>query len=148
MSARPMDWKNALAVAAWKHEHKEKFKDKKPCASSPGLDANEWAQHLVERIFRTEGSVDLHGPEFENILDRAHRLERGGKKPRGPQRKGKKFLVPPMLERGVDGEWVYHPMLKRQDAAILEKGRCLYESGLVAKAYRQAACGIVGGKVI
>ena len=141
-----INWKNALAVEAWKHERKAQFK--KPPASSPGLDANQWAQRVIDKIFRTEGSVDLRGPEFENILDRAHRLEKFAKKPRGPQRKGKKFLVPPMLEHNAELGWVYHPMLKRQDEPILEKSRRLYEGGLVAKAVRQAACGIVGGKVI
>src|SRR5215471_7463316 len=162
MSARPMDWKNALAVAAWQHargknfqlEHERDCPDcdcykcvkSKRAASTPGLTANEWAKKQCERVFAHDGSYEV-GPDDESILERTHRLE-GKQKPQTPQHKGKKFLVPPMLERGVDGEWVYHPMLKRQDAAILEKGRCLYESGLVAKAYRQAACGIVGGKVI
>lgn len=144
-SLTTINWRNPIEVENWKRDFQARFK--KPLVGALGLDVNQWTKRVVERIFRTETPIDLIGPDYENVLDRAHSLEGHAKKPRGPQRKGKKFLVPAMLER-IEGEWVYHPMLKRQDAQTLEKARQLHTGGLVAKAERQAACGIVGGKVI
>ena len=140
MSTSGIDWKNALAVEAWQHDRKNKFE-----VRSDGLTADQWTKRVIERVFARDGSYEV-GPDYENIIERAHRDEGFARKPK-PQPKGPKFLVPAMMEL-CEGEWRYHPMLKRQVSGILEKSRALYTAGLTAKAVRQCACGIVGGKVI
>jgi len=162
-----MNWKNAIAVEAWEQNRKQNFqleheRDCPDCdcyrcvkskqqATARGLTSDEWAKKQCERIFACDGSYEI-GPDYESLLDRAHRDEGFARKQK-PQPKGPKFLVPAMMERTCAGEiaepeWVLHPMLKRQSAGILAKSKELYMGGLTAKAERQCACGIVGGKVI
>jgi hypothetical protein len=140
MSSHPIphgdQWKDPAFVQAWKDDRKATIEAR-------------WQQRLITEAFKPpphRAALDSIQGEYENILDRADRLEPGTKKKGGRSAEQARHQVPAMIAH--DGSWIIHPIAQRATADKLTKTKRMYlEHGLEKKAQREIACGLLGGVV-
>jgi hypothetical protein len=58
------------------------------------------------------------------------------------------YAVPKLIRRQTDGTWILSPIIEHAKPEKLAKAKALYERGLVKKAQRELACGLLGSVVI
>jgi hypothetical protein len=85
----------------------------------------------------------------EGLGARCKRLD-GQKAARSGQGKARKrtYAVPGLIARQEDGGWLVSPSAARARPEKLAKAKALYELGLVKKAQRELACGLLGSEII
>jgi hypothetical protein len=80
----------------------------------------------------------------ETLSQRARRLDSADKH----ARKANGYAIPTLLACEADGTWNVSPVAAYARKEKLEKAQYLHRKGLVQKAQRELACGLLGGEVV
>lgn len=144
MSTAPrliFNWKDPANVAIWRRE----FEARRQARTQPRGAYDDFVARSLDKVFVEIDPHDAMQTESESILERARRLEK---------KTSRKFNItqvkhnpPKILARAGHGGFFHHPLLERATSEKIEKAERLYDAGLVAKAQRELACGILGGEV-
>ncbi len=85
----------------------------------------------------------------ESLSARCKRLDKQKAVASGQGKARKRiYAVPGLIARQWDGSWVVSPIAERARPEKLAKAQALYENGLVKKAQRELACGLLGSEII
>jgi hypothetical protein len=132
-------WKDPWFVEKWERGQKQRDKIER-----------DWERRLKYEPFLAtpqQAAREAVQDEFEGLSSRARRLEPGAKKSStGISPEQARHQVPAMLAKDQSG-WILHPGLKDATPAKVRKAESMYDQGLVKKAQREIACGILGGEV-
>lgn len=134
------NWKDPANVSIWRRE----FEARRHARNQPRSAYDDFLARSLDSVFANDPHDAVQG-EYENIIERARRLEK---------KTGRKFNItqvkhnpPKMLARAGRGSFYKHPLLERALEGKVVKSEKMYDAGLIAKAQREVACGVLGGEV-
>jgi hypothetical protein len=146
------NWKDPAFLEQWKSSRRKRLEDAwvirfpllvgLPRAAH--IPADSYSQ-IQSRIQTWEQEQQWAG---ESLNARLKRLD-GQKAVGSGQGKARKrtYAVPGLIARQADGSWVVSPIAERARPERLAKAQALYENGLVKKAQRELACGLLGSEI-
>ena len=148
-------WKDAGFIEEWKASRRKKLEASwivrfpllvglSRIAHLPG----NWHERIGAEVEQFERGQQRAG---ESLSARCRRLDEETSEAtslgRGRAR-ARTYAVPGLIARQGDGSWAVSPLAERASLEKLAKAKALYDRGLVKKAQRELACGLLGSEII